>query len=113
MKRERWTQVEDAVVVRLANNGGVDAIALELKHRTYADITNRVARLKKNGTISPKGHLQQMAETYAKLQPLDPESCQPDPRDNAIVVRRGVGQWRAEIPRVRWVFDLGVANAST
>ena len=45
---------------------------------------------------------------WASLAPLDPESVEPSKWDNPIVQHKGVGQWKAEIPAVRWVFDLGV-----
>jgi len=47
-------------------------------------------------------------ELYARLTPLAPADDRPSAYDQPIVVRKGVGQWSAEIPRIRWVFDLAV-----
>lgn len=49
--------------------------------------------------------------TYANLKPLAPED---DQQQNELMpkhIRTPAGQWKADIPSVRWVFDLG-ANAA-
>ena len=104
----KWSAQDDAIIARYAKQGP-NAIVARIPGVSIDQVKGRILRLKKAGALSSTGAKDRSADIYRRLAPLDPESCQPDERDNAIVVRRGVGQWKADVPAVRWVFDLGVA----
>lgn len=85
----KWTEQELGKLAHYYRIGGVGAVRKVMPHLTDAQISGRAKR-------------------WASLAPLDPESVEPSKWDNPIVQHKGVGQWKAEIPAVRWVFDLGV-----
>lgn len=106
MSREhyhKWTEQELGKLAHCYSIGGVGAVRKVMPHLTDAQISGRAKKL---GIDAPTINHRQ-AKMWASLAPLDPESVEPSKWDNPIVQHKGVGQWKAEIPAVRWVFDLG------
>lgn len=98
-----WTERELSTLDFVYPIGGVIGAREALPHLTASQITSRAT---KRGLRAPKMRLD-VNRKYTNLTPLAPADDRPSALDVPTVVRRGLGQWKADIPAVRWVFDLG------
>lgn len=96
-----WTDTENGKLAYAYPIGGVDAARRLLPHLSDSQITSRAKKL---GLRAPT----HTARFYARLSPLDPANDRPTTSDMRKVIRKGVGEWKAEVPAIRWVFDLGL-----
>lgn len=102
-----WTSDELNKLRYHYSAGGSSAAREALPHLTLQQIISRARKL---GVKAPNFGKYRREETYRNLTPLDPDTTPETEWDNPRVVHRPVGQWKAAIPAVRSVFDLGVAK---
>lgn len=106
MKRRNhnWTEREIGKLKFAYSTGGMAQARKDLPHLTPSQITSRATKL---GLKAPRARISAM--TYGHLEPLAPENEHPGDHDAQRVIHYPVGSWKADVPAVRWVFDLGVA----
>jgi len=102
MRYHKYTHQEDLIIMKVYPKLGIQGTREFLPHLTDERCRKRARTL---GVSAPQGSPKARSR-YASLKPLDPEAVLPSKWDNPIIKHKAVGQWKAEIPTVRWVFDL-------
>lgn len=101
-----WTPEACRVLARAYRAGGLKAAQLAFPSTPLGAIKAQVARLKE---IDKDTTQNRTLKLYASLAPLAPEDEKESPWDHPKRVVKRQGEWKADIPAVRWVFDLGVS----
>lgn len=102
-----WTDAEINKLRYYYSTGGSGAALKALPHLTINQITSRARKL---GVKAPCFGQNRREEIYRNLTPIDPDTVTETEWDNPRVIHRPAGSWKAEVPAVRSVFDLGVAK---
>lgn len=104
----KWTPDMEQRLIRAVKRGGYTQALREFLP-DFPEMTLNTLKTKGRKLDIEVPMLERQERYYARLAPLSPADDRPSAYDEPRVVRKGVGQWKADAPAVRWVFDLGIA----
>lgn len=100
----KWTRADELKLAKVYRAKGIRAALQVFPGLSDTAIRAKVKRL----NVQRGGQKAKSLDRYGSLAPLAPEDEQESAWDKPRQVRKATGQWKADIPKVRWVFDLGL-----